>query len=310
MISGEETNLPTGGRRPLSRVTFASAKVYVRPAAADIAVIPAGKKRGEQSMNRARARSARAYSLIEMIVVVSIIALLLSLAGVGAMAWINSSKHTATKTTLDSLKAAIDLFVNERPIQDRPIKSPQDFPQTINYSPWFNSLPPCPVTRWQQAAPDGRPPYLETDLNVNTQFDHLIRRYLQASGRRWKVGNAYVLNKPPDPEKDYPSIECLALFLTQCSLQSKALVEKLPNANADQDDVCLPGNNWVPLLEITDAWDRPLRWAVWPHNQSVVANKDLPVRWELRSAGKDGVFDPRGAFAPVGGSDDVILQGP
>jgi len=43
-------------------------------------------------MNRAGRRSAGPSTLVEMIVVVSIIAILLSLVGVGAVAWINSSK--------------------------------------------------------------------------------------------------------------------------------------------------------------------------------------------------------------------------
>lgn len=287
-----------GGWQRLVRATFYFTAGYVLiPASVPVAFLT-GKKRGEQLMNRARPRSVRAFSLVEMIVVVSIIAILLSLAGVGAVSWINSAKVTATTTTLKSLKAAIDEFVNARPIQDRPIDT--DIPYTV----WFGNLPPCPVTPWNTSGPGSAKPYSDDAPIASKQFDHLMLRFLMSAGQ----GNPRL----GAPSPDYASIECLALFLSQCSPQSKSLVEKLPTANTDKDTANLMSGNGVPLLEIIDAWDQPLRWAVWPHDMTLPGNQNLPelqkVRWELRSAGKDGKF--AAAFTPKEQCDDVILQGP
>ncbi|MDM8007582.1 MAG: type II secretion system protein [Phycisphaerae bacterium] len=267
-------------------------------------------------MNTMRPNTVRAFSLVEMIAVVSIIALLLALIGIGANVWINSAKVTGTITTMNTLKTAIDAFVDERPIEIRDIDPNVPHPR---YTDWFGHLPPCPTTPWKTTPVGNIGPAGEWDSTTGTQFNWLIRRYLQgtpapALQRRWRIPTGgYVVNTPPSAERDYPSIECLVLFLTQCSPRAKAVIDKMPQdskENLDSDEAFTMGNQYVPLDEILDAWDRPLRWAVMPHDQdpSKPENKGLPPRWELRSAGKDGLFSA--PFTPQGSSDDVVLPGP
>lgn len=266
-------------------------------------------------MNTMRPSTVRAFSLVEMIAVVSIIALLLALTGIGANAWINSAKVTGTKTTMNTLKTAIDAFVDERPIEIRDIV-PQDVSNPpIRYTDWFGHLPPCPTTPWKPEPEHLSPPFGEWDSKTAGQFDHLIWRYFW--GKNTPLPKTGAVRTIVPPEKDYPSIECLVLFLTQCSPRAKSIIEKLPadsRTNLDKDSAIMTDpavlgtTRRVELSEITDAWDQPLRWAVMPHDQINPANRGLPPRWELRSAGKDGIFAP--PFSAPEQFDDVVLQGP
>jgi prepilin-type N-terminal cleavage/methylation domain-containing protein len=265
-------------------------------------------------MTAPRPQTARAYSLVEIIVVISIIAILLALAGVGANSVINSRRVTATEMTMRTLETAIREFEKERPIEAREIAT------GIPYETWFEHLPPCPVTSWHRPPPaiGALPALYESDnsstsypaTKVAVQFTDLIRRYFPpgTETRRWQLPNGALASMPPDATKDYASIECLVLFLTQCSPKAKAIIDKLPESckdNQDKDQVVFPfGGPLIELIEIKDSWDKPLRWAVMPFNQNDPANIGLPVRWELRSAGKDGEFSP--PFTPADRSDDVV----
>lgn len=263
-------------------------------------------------MSRARPRSARAFSLVEVIVVVSIIALLLSLAGIGANAWINSNRVRDTEATMLALEQAIRDFSDANPLVARPIDG-----NGTSYGLWFGQWPPCPVTPWMPPpAIPGPQPALNESIAGQAQADavvarmnHLVGWYLRSQGepRQWLLAGGKSQFAPPEPTRDYASIECLVLFLTQFSPAAKAKIGKLPQKNLDNDRALPAG--WpsaapIDLVEIVDSWGNPLRWAVLPHDQNVDANKGLPVRWELRSAGKDGVFSP--PFTPAGQGDDVV----
>lgn len=265
-------------------------------------------------MTGPRPQIVRAYSLVEMIVVISIIALLLALAGIGVNSVVHSRRVSATQLTMQTIETAIREFEKDRPVEAMDIGTGLDYPR---YQAWFNHLPPSPVTPWSLARALTRPPgfdpaYYETDnasaVAVAEQFTGLTTQYMRAGGRRWRLPDGTERSSPPKPTEDYASIECLVLFLTQFSPNAKAIIDKLPaeqKPNKDNDRVLLPGDPSCPLIEITDSWGKPLRWAVIPFDQSVAANQNLPVRWELRSAGKDGVFS-RPFFTPADQSDDVV----
>lgn len=272
-----------------------------------------------------RSRTVRAFSLVELIAVISIIALLLALTGIGVIGWINSAKVRGTTATMNTLKTAIDVFVNERPMAsgwgDPRIPKPNKewrLPNPdgrLGYEAYFGSLPPTPIAQIDLDTPGAQPLNEDAPAQakvISKQFSYMVMAYLQ--GGSMKAGRQGLLpnGKPgwqspsQDPtSEDYASIECLVLFLSQMSPRSKAVIDKMPTEcrkNLDRDRAVLGGtDNYAELIEITDAWGKPLRWAV----QRV--SSDL-VRWELRSAGKDGVF--ASPFAATEQFDDVVLQGP
>ncbi|MGQ9651763.1 MAG: type II secretion system protein [Phycisphaerae bacterium] len=280
-----------------------------------------------------RSRAVRAFSLVEMIAVISIIVVLLSLAVVGLIGVLNSSKAKATLATMTALKLAIEEFAEDQPMaggrgdprstsgpdpkKEWRLPSPDN---SLGYKAYFGSLPPTPIAQIDldnPTAPLLNENFADQAQQVSRQFSNMVRAYLQGSnagpvGREGLLADGISVkwrSPAQNPtEEDYASIECLVLFLTQMSTRSKAVMSKLPEAcrseNRDRDRAVLAGTgNYVALYEITDAWDKPLRWAV--KRQTIEL-----VRWELRSAGKDGKFDVRGAFAPIGETDDVVLQGP
>jgi prepilin-type N-terminal cleavage/methylation domain-containing protein len=315
-----------GGWQRVVRATFYFTAGYVLIPMSVPEAFQMGKRRGEQLMNRVRPRSARAFTLIEMIVVVSIVAILLSLVGVGAVSWINSSKVRATAATLEALKVAIDDYVNERPMasgRGDPRSTTGPNPNQVwtlpdghlGYDAFFGALPPSPTARIDLVTPTVDPFIEDLPAHVPTisrQFSHMVIAYLQGSnaqndGREGLSPSGTVVWKSPavtPPSEDYASIECLVLFLSQMSPSSRSKIDKLKDctSNLDRDRAILAGTGArADLVEITDAWDKPLRW-------SVRRVTDTLVRWELRSAGKDGKFSL--AFTPKEKSDDVILQGP
>jgi len=270
-----------------------------------------------------RSRTVRAFSLVELIAVISIIALLLALTGIGVIGWINSAKVRGTTATMNTLKTAIDVFVNERPMASGrgdpriPPKPKQQWslaPEKLGYEAYFGAFPPTPIARINDNDPFALLLNEDTSAEarvISKQFSHMVMAYLQGSSmqaaRKGLAPNGRPEWQSPsqDPTgEDYASIECLVLFLSQMSPRSKAVIDKMPTEckkNLDRDLAVLAGDQEFALIEITDAWGKPLRWAVQP------VTIDL-VRWELRSVGKDGVF--ASPFAATEQFDDVVLQGP
>jgi prepilin-type N-terminal cleavage/methylation domain-containing protein len=141
----------------------------------------------------------------------------------------------------------------------------------------------------------------------------------------------------------YSSIECFFFTLYEFSPAARKILDQLQGkpalANLDKDftfhDVtnnrcdaepnasfdsnCLEERKTqVPLYEVLDAFPtdeyprgRPIRYAI---REAIRTSTDpnappaAPIKWELRSAGVDGVFAP--PFTDESGSDDVVLQGP
>jgi prepilin-type N-terminal cleavage/methylation domain-containing protein len=266
-------------------------------------------------MTHRRSRVASGFSLVEILVVVAIITILMTMAGVGYNHIVNSNRVTDTRAIMLTLEGAIKEFAAAQPIERRDIDV--GFP----YGMWFGHWPPSPVTPWDTTAPlavGAVPADYETTAAgaaaAFTRFDYLIRRYF------WPPPGSGPAIDPPvgvppagiPAEKHYASIECLVLFLTQCSPQAKAMIDKIPDErrpNLDHDRAMLVDSSgtqtWVDLHEVVDSWGVPLRWTVMPADQSIPQNSGVPVRWELRSAGKDGVFSP--PFTLPGASDDVVV---
>ena len=130
---------------------------------------------------------------------------------------------------------------------------------------------------------------------------------------------------------DYASIECLLLFLRTFSPDAAKIIADLPSSaisNLDHDVAFEdPNNNKEPdvdsttgeplekaieLFEVLDAWRRPIRYAITePIFDAVTGQVIFPARWELRSAGQDGVFALPFVEAHRGiDTDDVVLSGP
>jgi hypothetical protein len=157
-----------------------------------------------------------------------------------------------------------------------------------------------------------------------------------------------LLASPPssaqtDYAEHYSSIECLFLVLHEFSPAARKILDQLQGkpalANLDKDftfhditnDTCDGDPNasfdsncpdeqktQVPLYEILDAFPtdeyphgRPIRYAI---REAIRTSTDpntppvAPIKWELRSAGVDGVFAP--PITEESKSDDVVLQGP
>ncbi len=144
-----------------------------------------------------------------------------------------------------------------------------------------------------------------------------------------------------DISESYSSIECLWFALKTACTSSEKILDRLPpsaianldkdfayfdaNANGTYDPAVggvpnedAPGRRPVDLMEVLDAWKKPLRYAI----REAVYDSTNPrcagclnqecsvigLKWELRSAGDDEEFSL--PFTDADQSDDVILQGP
>jgi len=291
---------------------------------------------------RRRARSpfpsaTRGFTLIEILVVIGILSILVALALPAATSLLEGSKARKTLATMQTVESAIGLYGNDNPFgADRtPLR---EVPVTGGgyarqyYRTLFGRVPPSPTAPF---APDrdNLSDYdtpgdedLEELPETRLKFQRLIQMYL--SREQDPDPNAEKLDPPPPTwEKkpplnlttnDYSTIECLYLFLTQCSPTAKQALDRLPDsarANLDKDYLEKNGDteNPVVLYEIVDAWGRPLRYsAKWRHIDST-GEQTFPALWELRSAGPNGAFaEPFAdddAKDTLGQGDDVVLKG-
>jgi len=301
--------------------------------------------------------SSRAFTLIEMMIVVGIIVLLAAIVLPAAFSLLADSRVKQTKSTMNVLASAIEQFSAKKPLvflgqkyglRENPLNPPQiDF-----YLAIFGNFPPSPTAAF---APDcaalnvymyqlasGQPPYPATyeegpQVSVvketNQKFLRLLNVIKGVEPLDCSTGTPQVVwriwTDPPatwSPEKEkYASIECLLFTLREFCPDARKTVDSLQSAgtlvNLDKDfaygdnttvgsaNVADANEPRVDLFEVLDAWKRPMRYAIRealrdPANPAAGAQ----FKWELRSAGEDGLFAP--PLSAEDASDDVILQGP
>lgn len=291
-----------------------------------------------------------AFTLVEMMVVIGILALLIALIVPVTTSLLERNKRSQTLATMKVLEQAIAAFSNVRPLAKagtvrlRPTgqPSPHDWaPESV--SAVFGSLPPTPTSRLVNPMKDPLdftivlPPWgdarsytVDGSVDTTAKFGFLLAlvkngpwEYKRKDPTQGTTNWAQINWLGPDPAKDAASIECLVFCLNELCTESRSILSQLPAASKVNDDKDMAYENLVnptahkpeetekmiDLIEIIDAWKRPLRYAVKEPAipDPITGAAAYPATWELRSAGPDGLFaDP---FTAEDVSDDVILKG-
>jgi len=268
---------------------------------------------------------ASAFTLVELIVAMSILVLLVAITVPVASSLIKGAKVKNTLVTLQVLQSAIAEYAHERPMQGDSSKvceacstacTPTIFADDDchKYAGLFGPYPPSPISPFdlEHTVPEcvvSDPAVLPANLALTSdKFNLLLKIYLRAA-------------RPANPAPPYPdvyaSVEALVLFLRTLSPGAEAILKKLPDGrltNQDGDVVQIPHGQppvqveLVDLFEVVDAWGHPIRYAVLAILPPPGVVGEPRWEWELRSAGPDEIFSAM--FTPEDQSDDVILRGP
>ncbi len=247
-------------------------------------------------LSRSRGDRVSAFTLIELVVVIGILGLLAaimipSLAGV-----MSGSKAKQTLLTMRALETAIDAFASDNSLGGgTPIECDGDVYPVRDL---FGLLPPSPTADFTAGigGSSACEATAENDVDSLGKFQLLIEKFIDPAATKSAANG-----------EDHLSIECLVLFMNRFSPRARGILDKLGSAtkNLDarpgipDDVIVLPGNELIDLPEVVDGWGRPLRYAV-------MRMFSGGFNWELRSAGKDGIFSP--GFSDDPSSDDVILR--
>jgi type II secretory pathway pseudopilin PulG len=292
-----------------------------------------------------------------MMIVMGIIAVLVAIALPTAFSMIKDGRIKQTKSTMDTIAAAIERFNRDNPFTNnkrtiRQITFAGTPPTVTDYDirMIFDRYPPSPTTAFSidpanpQTFVSGglglpSPPYPATkeddtelpagasELNTRTKFLRLIyvmngRDFISTDPAPWTMRNDKNMSNTSSSlnyAKPYASIECLIYTLREFSSGARDIIDKLPASaltNLDKDFVFQDANangvfetneRQATLFEVVDAWKKPLRYAIRERWQPTKIS-GFAFKWELRSAGEDGVFAL--PFRDADQSDDVILQGP
>lgn len=296
-----------------------------------------------------RSSIQRAFTLIELMIVVGIILVLSAIAIPASTALIDRSKRTSTMATMKILETAIEAFE-----KDAPLRGSVGDPYYGNFPPdYFHWPTPSGMAesytdttplnyRWDWYIPEviTYEEALPTDAEGYTRFHpfHIRQIFSDVSDinglrRRGPVGGL-ITAVPADDE--FRSIEALLLFIEKLSPSGNACLSGIQSSIRNTDlcngspcpDVITFGlqtsgspqpavaptpENTFDLSEVVDAWGKPLRYQV----RAMGPTTAPKFKWELRSAGPDGRFGPSTAEADTWGgmfsdpekSDDVVLQG-
>ena len=239
-------------------------------------------------------------------VVIGIIGLLLAIAVPVSVGVVKSSQAKATEATLETVKAAIEAFQNEKPLRELgwvfdPPTGPSDPSGGACYR-LFGPLPPSPATLLTHKSTSPDPDLLisgpETDpvsLMSSRVADMTRDKFVDNTNGilRGYLGAGYV--GTPDAAAQYATSECLLIFLRTFSPQAKVITDRLGKAMTNDDgDSIVRNNQTQDLNELRDTWGNPVRYTVLYVGR--VVGGDL-YRWELRSAGADGKFADVDFFA-------------
>lgn len=192
----------------------------------------------------------RAFTLVELIVVMAILAILLTLAVAVSTRVIESNREKLTFSHFHIIEAALDAFAHENPLSA--------WRSNARYEANYGPYPPTANLVFL-AADDGI-------ANVHLRERLLGRRgssetSLEPFLLNWRPGEAQPEIQEVDHELD--SSKALYFFLTNFSPAARALINSLPDdqlTNADNAAVVFaPGDpRNIQLLEIRDPWGKPI----------------------------------------------------
>ena len=209
-------------------------------------------------MTLPRKTQRRAFTLVEILVVIAIIAVLLGMAvAVGNHVRTNAEIKN-TKTTIEMLATALREY--ERLQGANTVEFPREP---------FNHATAYP---WEFAA------VVECCIGAGGTGDQH-----EIAPARWREYNDLLLEQQQMLLAARGSIEVLYYYLAQ-EPDCQAILGRLPDemvTNDDNDAVTIGIDLPTPLLEVNDAWGRPIRY-------ETRGAGNFPV---LTSAGVDGLFD-------------------
>jgi len=245
------------------------------------------------------------------VLILVILATLVTSAASGA---IDGMRARSTLATMRALELAISQFAQDAPLLGGAGGQYKHRYGAFPPDDFVYSSDPAYLEDYQDVNLNGQWDWGEpviNDRNENLKYDvALLDQDLGGVGIERLVGETWQLT---DSAGGYSTIETLCLCLARLSPRAEAALKKLPSgrvANQDTDLVVIDTNNSgmpdqgderTDLFEVTDSWDRPLRYEVRPMGIG-------GFRWELRSAGPDKSFADM--WTPEDDSDDVILNGP
>jgi len=214
-----------------------------------------------------------AFTLVEMMVVIGILAVLVSLVMSTASSLLANSRATQTKATMHIIEAAIEQFIRDgalNTVAGRQMRqNVWDSTRIDPYSRMFNQYPPSPTAAFapdpaalatftkylvppNPTPPNPAPPYPAITAENTETIAKFIRLLNVMNGldvsltppstpwimRNNNVPAQQITAAAQGYTENYPSIECLIFALRQFSPSARDIIDRLPSSiltNLDKD---------------------------------------------------------------------------